>query len=234
LIVEDAQRGTCLELGEAVVDASMVDSAEITEGLHGPVVAIELDPTGAEALDELAATYLRGDAAVVSNGELLSVVRINAPDLPDVIELGDLGEQRARNLVSALGGDGDATIPSDPQLEQQRLAERLCDAYRPPAGSELEVVGFGPTTMGEQNDLLHRMGQSTVDPLPGTSADTPIALCSYRLSPDVVPSTPPSTTICPDGSILDMTAPLQYLVAENGSAIEDPQDHSVLGGPVCG
>jgi hypothetical protein len=49
-----------------------------------------------------------------------------------------------------------------------------------------------------------------------------------------VPPTPPSTTICPDGSILDMTAPLLYLVAEYGSAIEDPQGYSVLGGPSCG
>jgi hypothetical protein len=88
--------------------------------------------------------------------------------------------------------------------------------------------------MEEQNDLLHKMGQSTIDPLPGTSADTTIALCSYRLPVDVAPSTPPPTTICPDGATLDLTAPLQYLVAENGSAIEDPQDHSVLGGPVCG
>jgi hypothetical protein len=158
LIVKDVEGGTCLELGEAVVDASMVDSAEITEGLHGPVVAIE----------------------------------------------------------------------------QLRVAERTCEAYRPPGSRDLEVVGISPTTMEEQNDLLHRTGQLATDSLPGTSADTPIALCSYRLSPHVVPPTPPSTTICPDGSILDMTAPLLYLVAEYGSAIEDPQGYSVLGGPSCG
>jgi hypothetical protein len=203
----DDPASPCLVLGPAEVDATMVDDAGLTSDGGDVAVAVQLDDEGTAALNAMAESAFveQGKLAIVVDGELVSAVQVVEPRTSGSVAVTGLTEGEAVALVAALGGDLTMAEPGDPDLDR---ASAVCEAFRP------DVPGVAiATTAGAVTTAL---GDDAIEPWASLPVDHFVAQCGYP-GPDTT-----DTTTCPDGSVVSLSPPEQWLVDEEGRSTPDP------------
>ena len=135
-------------------------------------------------------------------------------------------------LTSSCGRDSaqDALFTGDPETTASTVdplgeAKRICSSFEPPGDPTAQLFGFQLTTISEVNRSLSVFDIDPIDPNAfedgAVTATSPLARCSYLGEP----SANSPTTICEDGSIHVLEQPLQFLVSETGTGIEEQTEH---------